>query len=114
MDQKYKISLVIGLLAVVLLAGIAAFFIAGGSSTSGGSDGNSTMWIIMISQIPIWVSLSVATRESRKKKEAEKAKNDYQAQDADYFADKLLSDEGEIVSYEEIENARRLKQNRKF
>jgi|GEM_PF-6938529 len=112
MDKKYKISLIIGLLLVFMLAGVTFFFIAGGNgASSGDSDSSSVIWIIMASQIPIWISLAAASQQKLKKKKVEtmNTAGDYQPEDADYFADKVLSDEGEIVSYDEIDESRRMK-----
>lgn len=110
MEQKQKIFLAVGLLAIVFVALGVGFFAMGGSdsSSSASDDSSSIMFIIMISQIPIWMSLAVASREKRKKKEAEgrkgKEKRLYDADDEDYFEDKVLSEyDGEIVGYDEVE-----------
>ena len=107
MDKMQKILLITGLLLLVFGIGITVFVNIAYSDQPNSS--NITIWIIMTSQFPIWISLIAKSHQNRKKKESVKAKNVYQPEDANYFTDKFLSDEGEIISYDDIEEARHMK-----
>ena len=95
-----KILLITGLILLVFGIGIMVFVDIVYSNESNNS--NRTLWVIMVIQMPVWISLIIASNQNRKKKETPKANNVYQSEDAGYFADNIISNEGEIIGNDDI------------